>query len=71
MKSVLAVFLVACAVAGSTTNAVCEERAQAAGEAERVEAIDCSKQVWPHFSSACLRNADQATTVRIVTADRR
>lgn len=71
MKSVLAVCLVACAVAGSTTNAACEERAQAAGEAERVEAVDCSKQVWPHFSPACLRNADQATTVRIVTADRR
>jgi hypothetical protein len=21
---------------------------------------DCSKQVWPHFSPSCLRNADQA-----------
>jgi hypothetical protein len=71
MKFVLAVCLVACAVAGSTTSAVCEERSQTTGEADRMEAIDCSKQVWPHFSPACLRNADQATTVRIVTADRR
>jgi hypothetical protein len=32
---------------------------------------DCSKQVWPNFSSACLRNADRATNVRLVTTNRR
>ena len=32
---------------------------------------DCSKQVWPHFSPSCLRNADKAVSVRLVTATRR
>jgi hypothetical protein len=32
---------------------------------------DCSKQVWPHFSPSCLRNADRAVSVRLVTATRR
>jgi hypothetical protein len=32
---------------------------------------DCSKQVWPNFSPQCLRNADRAISVRVVTADRR
>jgi hypothetical protein len=32
---------------------------------------DCSKQVWPNFSPACLRNADRATNVRLVTTSRR
>jgi hypothetical protein len=32
---------------------------------------DCSKQVWPNFSPACLRNADRATNVRLVTTNRR
>ena len=32
---------------------------------------DCSKQVWPNFSPSCLRNADRAVNVRLVTADRR
>jgi hypothetical protein len=71
MKSVLAVCLVACAVTVSSTGAMCEERTQAAGEAERAEAVDCSKQNWPNFSPTCLRNAGQAATVRIITADRR
>jgi hypothetical protein len=33
--------------------------------------IDCSKEVWPHFSPSCLRNANDADPVRLVTADRR
>ena len=32
---------------------------------------DCSKQVWPHFSPSCLRNADRAINVRLVTVNRR
>lgn len=71
MKSVLALCVMVSAVAGLAGSASCEERVQAAVETERVEAVDCSKQVWPNFSPACLRNADQATTVRVVTADRR
>ena len=34
-------------------------------------AIDCTKQVWPHFSPSCLRNADAKTSVRLISADRR
>jgi hypothetical protein len=32
---------------------------------------DCSKQVWPNFTPACLRNADKAISVRFVTPNRR
>ena len=32
---------------------------------------DCSKQVWPHFTPSCLRNAGQATNVRRVSTERR
>jgi hypothetical protein len=71
MKFVLAFSLVAAAFAGSATSAFCEERIQAAAAGERMEAIDCSKQVWPHFSPTCLRNVDQPAPVRIITADRR
>lgn len=71
MKSVLAFSLVAAVVAGSATVAMCEEKVQAAVSSEQAEAVDCSKQNWPNFSPACLRNADQATTVRIITADQR
>lgn len=71
MKSVLALCVVASAAVGLAGSASSEERIQATVETERAEAVDCSKQVWPNFSPACLRNADQATTVRIITADRR
>ena len=33
--------------------------------------VDCTKQVWPDFSPACLRNTDKAITVRLVTPARR
>lgn len=71
MKSVLALCVMVSAAVGLAGSAACEERVHATVEAERAEAVDCSKQVWPNFSPACLRNADQATTVRIITADRR
>ena len=34
-------------------------------------AEDCSKQVWPNFTPSCLRNAGQATNVRLVSTERR
>jgi hypothetical protein len=36
------------------------------------QAEDCSKQVWPHFTRACLRSEGKAVAaVRVVTTDRR
>lgn len=32
---------------------------------------DCSKQVWPNFTPSCLRNAGQATSIRLVSTERR
>ncbi len=32
---------------------------------------DCAKQVWPNFTPSCLRNAGQATNVRLVSTARR
>ncbi len=36
-----------------------------------MEAADCSKQVWPHFSDACLRSEGRGVSVRVVTTERR
>ena len=47
-----------------------EEAATSATAVKEDTATDCSKQVWPHFTPTCLRN-DQATVVRVVTANRR
>ena len=35
------------------------------------QSIDCSKETWPNFSPACLRNADTTSAVRIVAFTRR
>lgn len=35
------------------------------------EAEVCSKQVWPHFSEACLRSDGTRIPVRLVTTERR
>lgn len=35
------------------------------------EAEVCSKQVWPHFSEACLRSDGKRIPVRLVTTERR
>jgi hypothetical protein len=36
------------------------------------EAEDCSKQVWPHFTQACLRSKGKGVAaVRLVTTERR
>lgn len=34
-------------------------------------AADCSKEVWPHLSDACLRAESKGVSVRIVTTERR
>lgn len=52
------------------TAAIAEETAtQQPVKTENAE--DCSKQVWPNFSPACLRKADRAINVRLVTTSRR
>jgi len=33
--------------------------------------VDCSKETWLNFSPSCLRNANQAIEVRLITASRR
>lgn len=33
--------------------------------------VDCSKENWPNFSASCLRNANSAVPVRLVTGNRR
>jgi hypothetical protein len=35
------------------------------------EVAECSKQVWPHFSDACLRSKGKGVSVRVVTTERR
>lgn len=47
-----------------------EEIAAPPGKVETAT-VDCSRQVWPHFSPACLRNADQKIDVRLITVERR
>jgi hypothetical protein len=42
---------------------------QADDSAKQTE--DCSKQVWPHFSQACLRSEGKGIAVRLVTTERR
>ena len=54
----------------ATTAAIAEEGATQPVKAENA-IEDCSKQVWPNFSPACLRNADRALNVRLVTTNRR
>ena len=54
-----------------TSAAVAEEAANQPVKADSAAIEDCSKQVWPNFSPACLRNADRATNVRLVTTNRR
>ncbi|MCS3892138.1 hypothetical protein M2171_001271 [Bradyrhizobium japonicum USDA 38] len=46
------------------------QKIQQAGDSAK-EADDCSKQVWPHFSQACLRSEGKGIAVRLVTTERR
>ena len=52
-----------------TMSAKAEEVTTQADKADKATE-DCSKQVWPHFTPSCLRNADRATSVRLVTTNR-
>jgi hypothetical protein len=54
----------------AATAAIAEEGATQPVKTENA-IEDCSKQVWPNFSPACLRNADRALNVRLVTTNRR
>ena len=47
------------------------EEATTANDQANTAAEDCSKQVWPNFTPPCLRNAGQATNVRLVSTERR
>lgn len=53
----------------SATEQVASAAAIAAEKAEA--ATDCSKQTWPNFTPSCLRNANSAVEVRLITATRR
>ena len=59
------------AVAFLLTTAVSAEEVTTQPAKADSAAEDCSKQVWPNFSPSCLRNADRAINVRLVTVDRR
>jgi hypothetical protein len=67
MKHLLSAFAVSFLL---TATAGAAEVTGAAGQADK-PTEDCSKQVWPQFSPACLRNADQAVVVRLITVSRR
>ena len=55
---------------GTGIGTAAEEMAAPSSKVETAT-VDCSRQVWPNFSAACLRNADQKIDVRLVTVDRR
>jgi hypothetical protein len=67
MKHVLS----AVAISFLLTNIAIAEEAAAQPVKADSATEDCSKQVWPNFSSACLRNTDRAVIVRLVTTNRR
>jgi len=72
--SVSAAILVAIAITGVQTLATASEQAPsppAKSDVERAPAGDCSQQVWPHISAACLRNAESKIEVRLVASARR
>lgn len=53
----------------ATTARADESASRKANDGIAVE--DCSKQNWPNFSPSCLRSADQAKPIRVVTSERR
>ena len=67
MRHVLSAIAVLLALA---TTASAEEATTGPANADSATE-DCSKQVWPNFSASCLRNADRALNVRLITASRR
>jgi hypothetical protein len=67
MKTLLSTIGIALLV---TTAVAAQEATPSAVKTDNV-VEDCTTQVWPHFSPACLRNADKAITVRLVTPAQR
>ena len=55
---------------GTGIGTAAEEMAAPSSKVETAT-VDCSRQVWPNFPAASLRNADQKIDVRLVTVDRR
>jgi len=48
------------------------EEATMSSDKANIPTEDCSKQVWPNFTSSCLRDAgQQVTNVRLVSTERR
>ena len=45
--------------------------AATAAEDTKSTSIKADAEDWPHFSPSCIRNADKAVAVRLVTPDRR
>lgn len=68
MKHVLSAIAVSCLLATAVS---AQEAATQPVKADSATEEDCSKQTWPNFSPSCLRNADRAVNVRLVTANRR
>ena len=67
------ILLLAMGAVGVQTGNASEQQQQPQEKAdnERGQNSDCSQQVWPHISPACLRNADSKIEVRLVTVTRR
>ena len=57
-------------MSGIEIGTAAEEAAAPPGKVEAAT-VDCSRQVWPNFSPACLRNGDQKLDVRLITVERR
>ena len=74
MLSTIAIFVAVASssiqLATSATAADAAASAPASATSKDEGSVDCSKEVWPHFSPSCLRN-DHATEVRLITARRR
>jgi hypothetical protein len=68
MLSVL-VAIVAAAAPAVSSDAVAVAATMPVAKADA--AVDCSKETWPNFSQWCLRNANQAIQVRLITASSR
>jgi len=70
--STIALTLLLSASFGTWANAGDEPRAPVErADAETASNEDCSKQVWPHISTACLRNPGEKIDVRVITISRR
>lgn len=74
MKTTSAIVVTLSLVASSlqlTTPAAADRITKAATPVKEESPIDCSKEVWPHFSPSCIRNANRSIEVRLVKTTRR